>query len=94
MQYFLNDNVFGPYSGIQWGKKGEPVSLIAEHGSMAIVKGEGQAFAVKMEKLSNNELQNNHAAIETKQEERQVYIKSKSGKKSVTNPSINIQSLF
>jgi hypothetical protein len=37
-EYFLSQDVIGPYSGKEWGKQGEKVRLISISGTMAIVK--------------------------------------------------------
>jgi hypothetical protein len=95
MQYFLNDTAFGPYSGKQYASKGDMVSLISEHGNMAIVESGKERFPVKMDKLSQAEQSKEPEAEPVKSEERPIYIKpARAGKKSVTNHSNNIQSLF
>jgi hypothetical protein len=95
LQYFLNNTVFGAYSGKQYGKKGDIVSLISEHGNMAIVDGGFERFPVKLERLSKAEVEKHPEPVEINKVEQPVYIKpSGKSKKSVTNHSNNIQSLF
>lgn len=94
MQYFLNDTVTGPYSGNQFGRKGDVVTVISNHGNVCIVERDGVRFTVLTEKLSQKEVQQD-PAIEQRVDERPTYFKtSKPGKKTVTNPQNNIQSLF
>lgn len=96
MQYFLNDRAIGPYSGKEYGKKGDPVYLISEHGIMAIVEANGERFPIKLEKLSKAEVEPHPEPEEQEaQPLRPNYIKPAGrGKKSVTNHSNTIQSLF
>jgi hypothetical protein len=93
LQFFLNDTIQGPYSGKEYGRKGDMVLLISQHGIMAIVESNKERFPVKLEKLSKVEVDQEEQ--EVKKEERPVYIKpSPKGKKQVTNHSNNNQSLF
>jgi hypothetical protein len=87
--------VYGPYSGKEYGRKGMPVTLIAEHGLMAIVDNGTERFPVKMNKLSKKGVEQDPADTQVIKEEKPVYIKpAVRNKKSVTNPQNNIQSLF
>lgn len=95
MQYFLNDTAIGPYSGKVFGKKGDVVSIISEHGNMAIVESGSERFPVKMEKLSKKEvLQDPAQLILSEPEYKPAFSKAKGNKKPVSNQSNNIQSLF
>lgn len=93
MQYFLNDNVFGPYSGKQWGRKGDEVTVVSDHGNMVIVQNGPTRIAVKAENLSKKEVEKVHSSNDSTPVEKPAYTKPVAGKKQSTNQS-NIQSLF
>lgn len=94
MQYFLNDTAIGAYSGKVFAKKGDVVTVISEHGNMAIVESGTEMFPVKMDMLSKKEVAQDPTGTQMKQEQQPAFNKLKPGKKTVTNQSNNIQSLF
>jgi hypothetical protein len=51
-EYFLADDVTGPFSKKEYGKKGDKVLLISILGDMAIAEKKNERFPVKLENIS------------------------------------------
>jgi hypothetical protein len=54
---YLTENYTGEYSRIEYGKKGDKVNVIEVKGNMALVEGNGKRYHVKVDKLSEKEVE-------------------------------------
>lgn len=91
---YLKQDITGPYSQIEYGKKGDKVNVLNDESEMILVELNGVKFHVKMENLSIKSvpienLQDPETKPETKQYQRPVL-----NKKEIVKPLTNQNKLF